>query len=306
MARGAFSAMKHHWYRADGKDGWVFSIDAEGRVADARRDLYAHAFIIYAAAWLYRLTGDAECLTTADDTLAAIDSLFAAEGGGYVSEVGKSGDERQQNPHMHLLEAVLLLFEAGGRAQDLARADVLVQMFSDRLRSATSGTVLEQFDTQWRPVKPAGQNPVEPGHQFEWIWLLREYERLAGKPQDAAVRVLRDFALAHGCDIGAGRVYNVVLESGPVVAADSRTWPHTEALRALLLERARGNYNDEAFLTALLSRLRDVHLPDRLAGGWHDKVDIHDAPLGGPMPASTLYHAAGAVFDGAPFVTDAD
>src|SRR4029077_6662795 len=45
----AFASMIRDYHRPDGRAGWVFSIHKDGAVADARRDVYSHAFVLLAA-----------------------------------------------------------------------------------------------------------------------------------------------------------------------------------------------------------------------------------------------------------------
>ena len=64
---------------------------------------------------------------------------------------------------MHLLEAVLALFETTGDKALLASADALVELFRRRFFDSASGSLGEFFTTwQWAPG-PAGTH-VEPGH----------------------------------------------------------------------------------------------------------------------------------------------
>jgi mannose/cellobiose epimerase-like protein (N-acyl-D-glucosamine 2-epimerase family) len=43
--------------------------------------------------------------------------------------------------------------------------------------------------------------------------------------------------------------------------------------------------------------LFEIHLPADLNGGWIDQADQNGAPAVEDMPASTLYHLAGAAMD---------
>jgi len=58
----AFASMVRDYREPDGRAGWVFSIHRDGTVADARRDLYAHAFILLAAGSYFQATGDRSAL----------------------------------------------------------------------------------------------------------------------------------------------------------------------------------------------------------------------------------------------------
>jgi mannose-6-phosphate isomerase len=53
--------------------GWVFTVHRDGRPADGRRDLYAHAFVLLALGSYGGLTGERAPLALADDLLAELD-----------------------------------------------------------------------------------------------------------------------------------------------------------------------------------------------------------------------------------------
>ena len=50
----AARSMIDTYFESDGAPGWAFSADQLGRLVDAKRDLYAHAFAIFAIAWAMR------------------------------------------------------------------------------------------------------------------------------------------------------------------------------------------------------------------------------------------------------------
>ncbi|MCR6500844.1 AGE family epimerase/isomerase [Shinella sp. CPCC 101442] len=298
IASDAFDNMLRRYYRVDGADGWVFSLTPLGAVSDPKRDLYAHAFVVYACAWMYGLSGAQRYRDIAAETLSVIDRIFAAGDDGYVSEAGSAVDLRQQNPHMHLLEAVLALFSFSRDQADLDRASYLVALMRKRLISCY-GVVLEDFNAQWQPTAETGRNVVEPGHQFEWAWLLTEYARLSGTAPAQEKGPMLKFAWENGTDRLQGKVSDLVLEDGSACSTGSRVWPQTEALRVLSHERGGGWFDDNAFLVRLMRRLRLRHCPENLGGGWYDRLDEHDQPTVSLMPASTLYHISGAIFDSA-------
>jgi mannose-6-phosphate isomerase len=290
----AYAAMKARYRGADGGDGWVFSVSRDGAVTDGTRDLYAHAFVIFAAAWMHRLTGDAAYLQDADGVLVIIERLFSHPPG-YRTRLPDSNDQRSQNPHMHLLEALLALAETSGRDEHLAGAARLVDLFHSAMTRNEAAIVHEFYGRDWGALSPAGFNRFEPGHQFEWAWLLREYARLSGAAVDQSCTGLVTHALEWGVDTTNGVVFDSVLESGREAARTTRVWTHTEAIRCL--SRAPDAERHAQLVGLIEQRLMSQHLPDHLRGGWYDRRDGEGVVIGGAMPASTLYHIAGAVFD---------
>ncbi|WP_018181754.1 AGE family epimerase/isomerase [Kaistia granuli] len=284
------------YHRADGHPGWIFSIDPYGKPASRVRDLYAHAFIIYALAWSHRLTGDPHAIRLADETLAEIDVTLAAPLGGHLDASPSSDPTRRQNPHMHLLEAVLALYEATGRERDLVRAGALVELATSRFIDAEAGALLEDFAPDWRPLQPRGHNRVEPGHQFEWYWLLGEYRRLGGAiPEEVTDRLL-DFGLDHGIDQESGLIVDAVTETGSMLSPSFRSWPHAEGVKAFVTAAKSGQSGAAQMADHLLASLL-TFCPDMLEGGWIDRFDADGAPMVDHMPASTLYHVMGALLE---------
>ncbi len=261
---------------------------------DVTRDLYGHAFVLYALAWMHRLTGSPGPIALAHDTLDWIETGMAGCGSGFRDAVPERDALRRQNPHMHLLEAVLALWEATGEDRFAARATALADLFAGHLLGSR-GVVLELFDVEWRPVEPSGRNIVEPGHQFEWVWLLRWYQRLSGRSVDSHIQPLLDHALDHGVPGGTGTVIDTVDETGMAVTRSRRCWTHAEALKAVAMEHELGRPFMTSRATVFLDEIVTTFAPDRLGGGWIDHVDQHGAALVDYMPASTLYHLAGAV-----------
>jgi mannose/cellobiose epimerase-like protein (N-acyl-D-glucosamine 2-epimerase family) len=104
QALRAFETIRRSYHAPDGTLGWVFSLQARGtEIADATRDLYTHAFVLYMLAWLYRLVSDPDLIRLVDDTLSDIDVIFSVPGEpGMLSRVPGASDLREQNPHMHI------------------------------------------------------------------------------------------------------------------------------------------------------------------------------------------------------------
>ncbi|MCB1472430.1 MAG: AGE family epimerase/isomerase [Rhodobiaceae bacterium] len=273
--------------------GWAFACDENGQVVDTTPDLYAHAFALYALSHCHRLDPTGPWLATARDTLAFVQSHFAHPGGGYLPAL-PAPQHLAQNPLMHLLEALLDLFEASGEDQFANHARDLASLAVTRMIDPATGALPEAFDGDWNPRAENLGNWVEPGHQYEWIWLLDRAERLLGGDHGDAIDGLHRFAVAHGID-AAGFLVDEVEPDGAPRKTSRRLWPHTEGLRAERLLARRGNPSTSTRVEAFARRLREGFLATAPAGGWVDRIDAAGAPLSPDMPASSLYHLAGAI-----------
>jgi N-acylglucosamine 2-epimerase/mannose-6-phosphate isomerase len=276
------------WQGPDG--GWARLLDRRGRVSDPTPDLYDHAFVLFALGWYSRLTRDAEVLGWALRTLGFLNSRMRhPKGRGYFAELPPSG-YRKQNPHMHLLEAALANFEASGDERFLTLAHEMVSLFCDHFYDGATRTLAEQFDDDWRRAPGESGRAIEPGHHFEWVWLLGSYHKLTGRDVKQYVHGLMTFAEVHGVDPRSGATFNQVRDDGSPLDRGSRTWPNTERLQAwVAMFELEGRDPRPAFeQTGRL--LVERYLSPAPPGTWIDEFRPDGAPKAKTVPASTLYH----------------
>jgi mannose-6-phosphate isomerase len=295
LIRQAFASMVRDFHRRDGRAGWIFSIGRDGAVADPRRDLYAHAFVLMGTGSYMLATRDRAALTIADETLAFLDAeMRAPQGGGYLDAQPPFDALRRQNPHMHMFEGLLTLWSASGERKYLERAGDMFELFRTRFFQPEPGVLCEYFDGALSPAAGVTGQIVEPGHHCEWVWLLRWFARESGKPVETYTDALYAHAVRHGFD-SAGMVVDEVLMDGSHRTPSRRVWPVTETIKATIGEAALGREGASARIVALVDRLFDHFLTREPAGGWIDRLDANGAPATGVMPASTLYHLACAI-----------
>jgi mannose-6-phosphate isomerase len=295
LVERAYVSMVRDYRGRDDREGWIFSIRRDGTVADARRDLYTHAFVLLAIASYVEATGRREALALADETIEFIKRRMAApEGGGFVEELPANGGVRRQNPHMHLFEGLLSLWECSRQERHLAQMTELFELFATRFFRADPGIVGEYFTADLKPVDGVIGCIVEPGHHHEWVWLLRRFEQASGRSVQAYVDALYGHADRYGFD-EAGMIVGELLVDGTPRAGVRRIWPVAEAIKANLVEARRGRTQGEGRAAALAVLLRDRFLTLDPPGGWLDRLDHNGRCVNEYMPASTLYHLLGAI-----------
>lgn len=271
---------------------FAFSVDPGGRRVSDVRDAYAHAFVLFSIAALYRLNGDAALLDVADRTIRFIDGgLSDATHGGLFDAAPIMSRDKRQNPHMHLLEAYLFLEQAAPGRGYLDRATQLVDLFKRRLFDERTGVLLEYFAQDWSALAdPVRSVTWEPGHHFEWVWLLGEYARLSGTDMTDWETRLYNAALDDGVAPG-GLIYDELAgDDRRVLKPSHRVWPHTEAIKAAATRHSAGDPNAAAFAEAMAGGLSGTFLDKPFPGGWIDHVDPAGRPLVAYVPASSLYH----------------
>src|SRR5215831_11167926 len=295
LVERAYASMERDYHRRDGRAGWIFSIRRDRSIADHRRDLYTHAFVLLAIAAYVETTGKREALNLAEETLAFVEGrMVAAQGGGFVEELPLSNGVRRQNPHMHLFEALLALWACSGDDRYLDGAGRLFELFASCFFRSDHGVLGEYFTADLAPAEgPAGEL-VEPGHHYEWIWLLRRFEQASGRSTQPFVDALYSHADRFGFD-ETGLIVDALRIDGAHHARSRRVWPVAEAIRANLVEARRGRRDAAAKALALADVLRRHFFTVDPAGGWFDKLDADGACISKYMPASTLYHLIGAI-----------
>lgn len=288
IVRKAFDAMVGRYYRADGEPGWIFSVDVGGRIVDTTRDLYGHAFVLLALASYFRLVGDSEALVLADATLLYIDETMPTPWGGYFDSIGPRAAKLRQNPHMHLFEALLALYEATRRVDYLARANKIYDLLQAKLFVPGADIVAEYFDEGW-VVQGDGKAIWEPGHHLEWAWLLNRYEQLSQRQTGALADAILRRAYRDGIS-PQGIIPDEMRADGTAATESHRPWPLTEAAKINAVRHEQGDRAGAERATAVLECLYGRFLSPAAPGLWFDHLSAGWEPLHDYVPASTLYH----------------
>lgn len=267
------------------RGGWLFKVTPDGEELDGAKDFYTHAFVLFALAYLHRAFAAPGALSLAGETMDLLHERLAAPDGGFWNradaEWAPDRSGLSQNPHMHLLEAVLALHEASGEARWFADAEGLVALFRSHLFDPATGTLGEHFAADWKPHAVDG-HIVEPGHCFEWAWLLERHAAAAG---DASVpteaRTLFDFAWSHG--FGAAGIPDQLDRSGAVLLPTRRIWPVCEGIKAALV------LDEPAKAQALAAHLLTQFLPPE-RDRWFETLASDGTVTQTELPGSTAYH----------------
>ena len=296
LAERLVAHMRGCAWAPDGRPGWVARFGRDGGVTDDRRDLYDHAFALHALASLYVATRNPLYLAWVDDTLDVVDRVLAAPHGGWA-ESDRHELPRRQNPHMHLFEACLALFEATGEARHLARAGEIFGLFRCRLFDQATGILGEFFAADWGRGPDSHAARLDPGHMMEWTWLLRRYERATGRPVDDLCAALFDSAVRLGLGVD-GFLVDEADAGGRPLLDRRRLWPQTEYLKALIVQgTALRDPTPLRQADALVGRLFASYLTGIPQGAWRDQFSLNGQPTAANIPASTLYHLFAAAVE---------
>lgn len=276
-------------WQADGKPGFVHLLTPEGGVANPLRDLYDHAFGLFALAAMHRLNGDPRARRMADDLLAFLDRDWAHEAGGYEEVLPGGALPRRANPHMHLLEALLAWHGASGDPAYLGRANVLIDLLKRIFFDPATGTLTEFFDAGWQRASGADGAVVEPGHHCEWAWLLVRAAERGALDATTEARTLYRFALQNGLD-AAGFAIDECNPQGRQTRASRRSWPQTELIKAHIAMAGLGEAGAARGAARVTDALFETYLATDVPGLWMDQYDETGKGITANVPASTFYH----------------
>ena len=279
-AAALFRSLQQHFHDAE-HGGWFYSIDPNGAPLDQRKDLYTHAFIIFACAHYWAKVREPLVESVLNAALKVVAERFSDGNGLYEASLNQDWSTLNsgplQNPLMHLAEAFLATLsvrdDAPVQAALLALADGMQQRFIEPVHNV----MLE---------KPHGavDNWFEPGHQFEWFFLLQSSPLLRQTPLHGSLDRAFGFAEQVGVDPQTGAVCGMLDSDGNLRDGTQRIWAQAEYLRALAL-RPESQPRLQRQLLALQQHF--LH-----AGGWYECLDATGKVSRADMPSTTPYHLA--------------
>jgi|CXWL01.1.fsa_nt_gi D-glycero-D-manno-heptose 1,7-bisphosphate phosphatase len=282
-------------FHADG--GTIFALDVRGQPSDLRHDLYDAAFVIFALAHAGSMLARPDLIAKGEELLRWVLARWRHPQGGFLEGDITPISPRRQNPHMHMLEAMLALFEASEDSVHLKEASAIVQLCEERFVDAEYGGLVEYFTEDWRPMPDEQGRITEPGHQFEWSWLLDRYSRLTHTRLSPIAKNIYVHGEIYGVDPATGVTADDVWVEGGVRTPTSRLWPHTERIKANLARFERASELDAAARTVQAFDVLMTYCDTPIKGLWRDTRLADGAFAQGPAPASSFYHITTAMVE---------
>jgi mannose-6-phosphate isomerase len=172
-------------------------------------------------------------------------------------------------------------------------ADELAELALSKFIDPGTGALREFFDENWDPAPGLPGRIVEPGHQYEWAWLLLRWGGAKNSRARAAALKLIDIGESHG--LRNGLATNSLLDDFSAHDAGARLWPQTERLKAACIA-ARLTGETRYFTMAVAAAdglLRYLNCP--VPGLWYDRIDADGKLVDEPAPASSFYHLVAAI-----------
>lgn len=296
VSQSCFNALVDHFWMADGEFGFVHSVDASGDISNPSRDAYDHAFALFGLGHFFRATGDDRAIELIHQTMSFVDGVLTAPNGSLYENLDHDLP-RRQNPHMHMFEAMLALYEITGDAEYITRADALFDLFEKYFFDGDRGWLLEYFKEDWTPVSVEDQR-LEPGHFMEWVWLIRLYEKHSGREIGAYADALYENGVTLGLDQDRYQLIDEFNGFGHITQKTRRCWPQTEFIKASFAQFLVTNnqkflnhgWQALSSLFATYLKVGENGLPKDSYGGWRDQFDENGHCTVDYMPTSTFYH----------------
>lgn len=301
-ARKGLDFYLEHYFTEEGPAAAL--VDADGTMLDTSFDLYNQSFALFCLGSAASVFTERRSELTARATqlhAVLVRDLKHAEAGFHEAKPPKT--PLCSNPHMHMFEACLALETVDTKGPWRAQADEIAGLAMTRFIDPVNGGLREFFDADWSPMPDDSGRVMEPGHQFEWAWLLARWGLARGEPA-ALAKARRLFQI--------GETYGIADHGAAIMALNNdfsvrdplaRLWGQTEWLKsALILASISTGIELQAYQHSALRACDALerYLDTPIKGLWYDKLDPDGSFRAEPAPASSFYHIICAIseFDG--------
>ncbi|TYC65991.1 AGE family epimerase/isomerase [Stappia sp. BW2] len=279
---------------------YASSVDIDNKVTDPRFDLYNQSFSLFGFAQIAAALPDrkASAIQNADNLLKHLMTTYRHPEAGF-QEASPARVPLCSNPHMHMFEACLAWEAVSENACWADLADEIAELALTRFIDPVSGGLREFFNSDWTPFDGDKGRVMEPGHQFEWAWLLTRWGQ-SRKDAGALIAARRfyDIAWTYGIDESRGVAFMALNDDFSVRDPMARLWGQTEWIKAAiaLADVSTGTERD-AYLADIpeAGRALQIYFADVPAGLWRDKLAPDGTFTDEPAPASSLYHIVCAI-----------
>jgi N-acylglucosamine 2-epimerase len=269
----------------DERGHWVFCVDAQGKVLEGDKSIYADGFAIMGLVELFHATGDRAFLTPAIETFATVQRRLAQPGSYRTSPYDIPPGLKAHGVSMLFSLAYFELSLATGDPTIAAAALRLADEVMDYFRRPDRRALVEHVTLDGGfEDSPAGR-AVVPGHAIESMWFQIHQYRALGKHQRVAqcIECMR-WHIERGWDTEFGGLFLGLDLDGHEPPywkfADTKLWwPQTEAMYATLLAH---EICGESWCLEWYRKIHEAafaHFPQHGHGEWTQRLDRHWRPL---------------------------
>ncbi|MTH98919.1 AGE family epimerase/isomerase [Roseibium sp. RKSG952] len=287
----------------------ISSRDPETGQKNEAFDLYNQAFALFAYGCVARRQPEqgGTFLNKARSLLQHLRATYSHSDGGF-QEASPAKAPLRSNPHMHLFEAALELEQSDTSTVWCELADEIADLALTCFIDPLTGGLREFFDLNWSPMPGTSGRIMEPGHQFEWAWLLARWGLLR-KRADALMAARRLYQIGEQFGVDPDRQVAIMALNDDMSVHDpiARLWGQTEWIKAaIILARISVGPEQDAYLNDILRSVAALrmYLDGVSAGLWRDKMRPDGSFVEEPAPASSFYHILCAISELHAFAED--
>ncbi|MGA2258102.1 MAG: AGE family epimerase/isomerase [Thermoguttaceae bacterium] len=295
--RGAACLADKLWDKTGG--GFFWHVDAKGRPTSDTKQMYGHAFGIYALAANYQATKDRAALDLAKKAFQWLEQhAHDNVNKGYAEAIGPGGKpvtrggpnavgagagQKSMNTSIHVLEALTGLYQVWPDPLLGTRVQEMLEVCRDKVY-CQPGYLTQFFSADWKRTS----SPDSFGHDVEAGFLMVEAAEALNRDDPRAWRAARqlvDHAMRYGWDERRGGLYDSgTMDAEGAVTGDLRTekiwWVEAEHLNALLLLHERLGKETNQYWDAFVKQWDWItrYQVDHTYGGWYATVRADGAP----------------------------
>lgn len=184
LAERAYQYIRDYFYDAT-YGGTYWTVKADGRPHETRKQIYGQAFTIYGLAEYFAVSQNAEALALATEIYERMEAYsYEPEHGGYIEaftrewepekdmRLGGGGENapKTMNTHLHILEAYANLYLVWPDIRLRKSLEGLLKVFENHIIRPQTYQMVLYSDVDWRPLS----DRISFGHDIEASWLLLE------------------------------------------------------------------------------------------------------------------------------------
>ena len=245
IAKRAFEYIRKHFI--DETYGGVYwSVTADGKPLESKKQLYGHAFAIYGLSEYLKINDSDEVLKTLAHIFDhVITHAYDNVNGGYVEAfeqdwsttndyiLTKAPLNKSMNTHLHLLEAFTNLHRVWKNESSRFHLQHSIEVMLNHIINPDTNTMTLFFTNDWQRRSTI----ISYGHDIEGSWLLCEAAEVLGDKKliDQCKTTALQMVTAASRGVAKDGSLNYEVDAGDHHLNDTKQWwPQTEAMVGFL------------------------------------------------------------------------
>lgn len=266
---------------------FIHSVSPKGLPENRTPDLYGQAFALFGLAHSYAMNPVPELEERAKALVKYLNAERSLPQGGFT-ELSSAGVMYEANPLMHLFEAAIAWMTVSQDPVWRNLAEPILDLCLTKFIDAKTGGLSEHFDGLWTPVQQERGSVLEPGHHYEWSWLMSKYEKLTGVDLGRVRGKLFELSEKFGVCPERKVVYDELWSDFSPKTKSSRFWTQCERIKCAA---DRGAFPEATEAMEALT----LFFETPVKGLWLDRMAEDKSFKGENAKASSLYHIIGAI-----------